>query len=116
MQSICLLGDSILDNAPYTRPHPHTAAHLQQLLTGWSVELRARDGARMAGVEAQLRGLGTRPSVAVLSVGGNDAVEHIGLLERRDTIAATVFDELLRIADDFEARYEPVARAVMERA
>lgn len=81
MQSLCLLGDSILDNAPYTRPAPDTTAHLQQLLTGWSVERRARDGARMSGVEAQLRGLTARPTVAVLSIGGNDAVEHVGLLE-----------------------------------
>lgn len=116
MQSLCLLGDSILDNAPYTRPAPDTTAHLQQLLTGWSVERRARDGARMSGVEAQLRGLTARPTVAVLSIGGNDAVEHVGLLERRGTTAAQLLDELIRIADDFETEYEPVARAVRERA
>jgi hypothetical protein len=116
MPSICIFGDSILDNAPYTRPEPDTTAHLQRLLTGWTVERHARDGARMDGIEGQLRGLVSRPSVSVLSVGGNDAVEHIGLLERRGTTAAALFDELLSIADEFEVRYEPVARAVRDRS
>jgi hypothetical protein len=116
MQSICLLGDSILDNAPYTRPEPDTTTHLQRLLTACSVERRARDGARMRDVEGQLRGLATKPSVAILSVGGNDAVEHIGLLEERATSSAQIFEQLNRIANDFAERYEPVARAVREWA
>jgi hypothetical protein len=37
-QTLVLLGDSILDNNPYTRPRPDTTAHLQRLLPDWSVQ------------------------------------------------------------------------------
>jgi lysophospholipase L1-like esterase len=115
-RTLVLLGDSILDNAPYTRPEPDTTTHLQQMLNGWSVRRLARDGATMGHVAFQLGELDVRPDVAVLSVGGNDATEHLGFLARRASNAAEVLEELLRIADDFATRYEPVARSVAERA
>jgi hypothetical protein len=115
-RTLVLLGDSILDNAPYTMPEPDTTAHLQRLLgPRWSVHRLAQDGAKMSDVRFQLRALTTPPAAAVLSIGGNDAGEHIGLLERRASAAAEILHELLIIADDFGRRYEAVARAVAER-
>jgi len=114
-RQIVLFGDSILDNGAYTRPEPDTTAHLQEMLTAWSVRRLAHDGATMGHVGLQLSELDARPDIAVLSVGGNDATEHIGLLERRASSAAEVLDDLLRIADEFADRYEPVARAVRDR-
>lgn len=114
-RTLVLLGDSILDNAPYTRPEPDTTTHLQRILNDWSVRCLARDGATMGHVAFQLRELEARPTVAVLSTGGNDATEHIGLLERRAATAAEVLNELLRIADEFAAHYERVARSVADR-
>lgn len=114
-QTVVLLGDSILDNAPYTRPEPDTMAHLAMLLPEWSVLRAARDGARMRDVDSQLRQLGARPAVGVLSIGGNDATAHLGLLERRATSAAEILEELLEIADDFASHYERVVRAVQRR-
>ncbi len=112
-QSVVLLGDSILDNAPYTAPEPDTAAHLQSLLEPrWAVRRLAQDGARMSDVHGQLSKLRERPSVAVLSIGGNDAIEHIELLDRRAATAADVLGELLAIADDFGHQYQAVAQAV----
>jgi lysophospholipase L1-like esterase len=99
---VVLLGDSILDNAPYTDPEPDTTAHLRRMLgSEWHVERLARDGATMNSVPSQLKQLEGRPTVAVLSVGGNDATQHIGLLEREAATAAEVLDELVSIADDF---------------
>lgn len=114
-QSLVLLGDSILDNAPYTDPAPDTTTHLQRLLPDWSVRRHAQDGAVMALLDGQLEEMETDASVAVLSIGGNDAVAHIGLLEDREVGAGSFLDELLSMADDFEGRYEPVARAVAAR-
>jgi lysophospholipase L1-like esterase len=116
-RSVVLLGDSILDNDPYTRPAPDTTAHLRRLLgPEWSVRRLARDGATMSDLRHQLGELETRPAQAVLSIGGNDVATHIGLLERRSTSAGEVLGELLGIADDFDRRYEDVARTVAERA
>ena len=70
----------------------------------------------MSDVALQLRQLGRRPDVAVLSVGGNDAVEHIDLLTRPASTSAEVLQELLAVAEGFGQRYDAVARAVAERA
>jgi lysophospholipase L1-like esterase len=70
----------------------------------------------MADIPAQLRELPERPDVAILSVGGNDAVEHVGILNQSATSSADVLGELLQIADEFAERYEGVARSVAKRA
>jgi hypothetical protein len=115
-RTLVLLGDSILDNAPYTRPHPDTTARLRELLPEWKIELAAQDGATMSGVQHQLRSLDGTASIAVLSVGGNDVLQHVGLLEQRSTSSARLLEELLEIAEEFEQRYERVAQSVAARA
>jgi lysophospholipase L1-like esterase len=115
-RTLVLLGDSILDNAPYTNPEPDTTAHLQDLLPAWTVVRLAQDGAMMADVRSQVRELPKRPLTAVLSVGGNDAVEHISVLDERASNSADVLEKLLAIADNFGSSYETVARSVAEHA
>ena len=84
-KKLVLLGDSILDNAPYTNPEPDTTAHLQRILgEEWSVTRLALDGAVMADVGDQLGKIDGRPDVAVLSVGGNDVLQHVMLLKQGD--------------------------------
>jgi len=117
VRTLVLFGDSILDNGPYTRPEPDTADHLRRILgPEWSVELLARDGAVMRSLPSQLGALRGTPSLAVLSIGGNDVTRHIGLLTRRVRHAPELLDELLAIADEFEGEYERSARAVAARA
>lgn len=116
-RTLVLLGDSILDNQPYTHPEPATTAHLQRLLGHeWLVERVAQDGARIGDLPHQLRALRSAPDLAVLSIGGNDLAAHVGLLDRRSTSAGEVLGELLAIADDFERAYEAAADAVAARA
>jgi lysophospholipase L1-like esterase len=115
--NVVLLGDSILDNRPYTAPEPDTAAHLQARLgEDWSVDLVARDGATMRDMPRQLELAPGRSATAVLSIGGNDLLGHVGLLTRPSSAgAASVLEEILAIADDFGGRYENIARAVAAR-
>lgn len=116
-RTLLLLGDSILDNAPYTHPAPDTTTHLQRLLASeWTVRRLAQDGATMRGLRLQLDALDYRPDVAVLSIGGNDLVPYIEIIERPATSAAEVLAELLAIADGFHLQYEAAARSVMERS
>ncbi len=116
-QILALFGDSILDNAPYTRPEPDTTAHLERLLgEDWAVRRLATDGAVMRDVVGQLRALRDRPAVAVLSVGGNDAIEHIGILEQPTVNSGMVLDQLDAIAASFQQQYESVVGAVAQNA
>lgn len=64
----------------------------------------------MADVPSQLDELEARASIAVLSVGGNDALEHIDVLESRQIRSDELLHRLVRIADDFEKRYFTTAR------
>jgi lysophospholipase L1-like esterase len=115
-RTLVLLGDSILDNAPYTGKAPDTSHHLQHALgDGWTVQRLARDGATIADVRFQLAALPARADCIILSVGGNDAAVHIDLLERRVSSAAQVLDELATIADRFATAYLRLATAVADR-
>lgn len=115
-QNVVLLGDSILDNAPYTAPAPDTASHLRRLLgAGWCVELLARDGAVMSDISGQLAIMPGGPATAFVSIGGNDAMQHIGLMTRVRTDAPAVMAELLEVGEQFAARYDEIARSVAAR-
>jgi lysophospholipase L1-like esterase len=113
MRSVALLGDSILDNAPYTGPGRDTTTHLGRLLgPGWQVVRVAQDGATMADLPLQLARLDSRPDWAILSIGGNDAIAHLGLFDRSVRHATEVLEELLRIGDDFATRYRAALETV----
>jgi hypothetical protein len=49
-----------------------------------------------------------RPDVAVVSVGGNDLVAHVGILSPRVASSSQLFSSLLDIAEKFETRYARV--------
>ena len=110
---LALLGDSILDNRPYVAPEPDTAAHLQRTLgAAWVVDLLARDGSTMADLRFQIGDLRAVPDVAVLSIGGNDATDHIGILDWHPTTTTALLDRLQNIAEAFGATYQRVLESV----
>ena len=84
MPHVLLLGDSIFDNAPYTAGGPCVIEQLSEALPrGSSATLRAVDGATTDDVPRQLSRLPRDVTHLVLSVGGNDALRHAGILEMR---------------------------------
>jgi hypothetical protein len=116
MQHLALLGDSILDNSPYTAPEPDTADHLQRALgPNWTVELFARDGSTMADLRFQVSHLPPRSQLGVLSIGGNDAVDHIGILDEPAPGTKDVLARLAAITEDFRIKYDHVLRDLQPR-
>jgi GDSL-like Lipase/Acylhydrolase family len=114
--TLVLLGDSILDNKRYTRGKPDTAEHLRELLKQeWTVVLRARDGDTIGDVPGQLATLPSATTCAVLSVGGNDAISHIGLLDQSASHATDILMPLVEIARTFRERYDSVLTEVLRR-
>ncbi len=113
---LALLGDSILDNGRYTSPEPDTADHLRSMLGGeWAVELVAQDGATMDLLPPQLDLISRHTDVVILSVGGNDAIGHLDILEPRASTTTQMLTLLENIADDFEEDYRGVVEAVRAR-
>lgn len=81
---IVLLGDSIFDNQSYTAGQPDVVRHLRTLVPPeWEATLCAVDGATTGSVALQFDDIPDDASHLVLSVGGNDALSHFDLLDRR---------------------------------
>lgn len=111
-QKIVLFGDSILDNASYAAPEPDTVECLRRLLGArWSVDLVAQDGSIMLDMPSQLQQVPDCAATAILSVGGNDLLEHIDLLRQSNT----KISELINIADEFTQHYKDVVRSFSTR-
>src|SRR4051794_31908129 len=88
---VALLGDSIFDNAAYVRGGPDVLSQLRAVLpSGARASLLAVDGAVIAGVARQLERLPRDVTHLVVSAGGNDALGHSDLLERRATSSPQV--------------------------
>ncbi len=103
---VVLLGDSILDNAAYVGPGPDVVAQLRDALpSGWHATLLAVDGAGITDVPRQLEMLPPDTTHIVLSVGGNDALGHAGLLDRRPRNGADAMAWFADAALDFADRY-----------
>jgi hypothetical protein len=104
---VFLLGDSIIDNGEYVRPgEPDIAHQLASLLPHHTVVKRAVDGSTCADVLGwQTRDLHDADRL-VLSAGGNDALQHIELLEAATaTTAKDVLVRLWSIREEFRRSY-----------
>jgi hypothetical protein len=111
---VALLGDSIFDNAAYTRGEPDVVAHLGATLpAGWKATLCARDGATTRGLLAPLPRVPVDATHVVVAVGGNDALQHTDLLDLRVSSSAAALGALAERAEGFEAAYRSALAPVL---
>lgn len=109
MPHVALLGDSIFDNAAYVRGGPDVITHLRrELPPGWGATLLAVDGAVLADVPRQIERVPREATHLVLSAGGNDALGHSDLLDKRARSSAEVLGWLADAVAGFEQRYRQV--------
>lgn len=117
MKFITLLGDSIFDNKSYVGGGKDTIAHLRERMEqrgdGSDAALAAVDGAVAAGVASQLRNVPPEATHLVVSVGGNDALGEIGVLDMKVSRSADVFNDLSDRAAAFEDRYRRMIDEVL---
>jgi hypothetical protein len=117
MSHVVLLGDSIFDNGAYVRGGPDVIRQLQAVLPReWKATLRAVDGAVTGSVARQLPQLPADASHLVISIGGNDALGHIGILEDGSRSIADALNRLASIGDGFERTYQAMLDEVLSRA
>ena len=112
--SVLVVGDSTLDNGAYVGLFGRSLkSHLKGLVEGWTIDFRALDGAVCADVsQNQLRGRAGAFDAVVVSVGGNDALSHLHLLE--DPEQRRLIEQSLMLADiqdKFRADYRQVLDA-----
>jgi hypothetical protein len=115
MGHVVLLGDSIFDNAAYVGGGPDVVTQLGAALpSGWRATLLAVDGAVIDGVARQLDRLPADATDLVLSVGGNDALGHVGLLDRRARTGAEALTWFGEAAEQFARRYRTLLARIAQ--
>jgi len=93
---LVLLGDSTIDNQNYTKGELSVEGHLRRSTLAGTIERLATDGHTTSHIPEQLEHLPDDATHLVLSVGGNDALMNINILERP---ALDVWDAVRSISD-----------------
>lgn len=112
-RAVLVCGDSIFDNTPYVGNGTDLRTHLSGAARGWNITFEALDGAICEDVLMNQLNDAQGYNAVLLSVGGNNALEHIHLLS--DPSGRTFLGTALmlgEIQDRFRADY----RAVLEAA
>lgn len=116
MPHVVLLGDSIFDNKSYVGGGPDVVTHLRgQMPVEWQATLVAIDGATTHSMAIQYGRIPADATHLVLSVGGNDALMNVDILDRRVSSAAEALALLADMRDAFAGRYEGVLRELAGR-
>jgi hypothetical protein len=113
---IVLLGDSIFDNGCYVPGEPDVLAQVQEILPeGSKATLLARDGSFVRDVTTQLEDLPRDATHLVVSAGGNDALQHSGLLYEQTGSVADTIDRLAAVKHEFEQDYGSLIEVMLAR-
>ena len=114
MSHVVLLGDSIFDNAAYVGGGPDVIRQLRDRLpAGWRATLCAVDGAVTRDVQRQLECVPGDATNLVISVGGNDALGHSGVLEEGARSMAEAIWRLADIRETFARSYGSMLELVL---
>lgn len=112
---IVLLGDSTLDNKAYTDGAPPVTAHLAAICgDDTKVTLLAEDGATCRDIPYQLDLLPSGATHIVLSVGGNDAMMDVDVLQEPVSTVREALRELSGRVRTFRSAYRQVLRNTLD--
>ena len=116
MSHLVLLGDSTLDNAAYAPAGEDVTAQIRRLVPGgWRVSLVAVDGSVIGDMAAQLAALPRDATHLVVSVGGNDALMEVGVLDAPVRSMAEALGMIARVREQFCTSYRKMLDAVLGR-
>ena len=114
MTHIVLLGDSIFDNAAYVGEKPEVIKQLKAKLPDtWNATLKAVDGDKIDDVHTQLEQLPEDITHLILSVGGNNALSHLRILNQAVNSSPEVFNKLAEISEKFERQYQKLLQKIL---
>jgi hypothetical protein len=112
---VVLLGDSIFDNAAYVAGRPDVVRQVNRHLpAGWRATLCAVDGDVVEAVYAQIPRVPPDATHLVLSVGGNDALGHIGIVDEPAHSVGETLHRLAAIRDAFAARFNRLLDTLLQ--
>jgi lysophospholipase L1-like esterase len=106
MKHVVLLGDSILDNGAYVGGGPAVIEQVQARLApdDHATQL-AVDGDRVGDVARQLARLPRDTTHLLISAGGNDALDNVGILQQPASSIAQALSQLAAVTEVFAQAY-----------
>jgi hypothetical protein len=111
---LVLLGDSIFDNGVYTSGGPDVVTQLRQVLPAdWKASLVAVDGHMTTDIPRQLAQLPAGATHLALSVGGNDALSCLSVLDVPTVDVRQGMTTLAAVVAQFEAQYVAAVEACL---
>ena len=102
---LVLLGDSTIDNQNYTKGGLSVEGHLRRSTLAGTIERLATDGHTTSHIPKQLEHLPDDATHLLLSVGGNDALMNINILERPALDVWGAVSSISDVIDVFERNY-----------
>jgi hypothetical protein len=114
---VVLIGDSVFDNGVYTGGGPDVVTQLRRVLPGeWRATLAAVDGHTTTEIPLQLAALPASATHLALSVGGNDALRCLPVLDAPMADVRQAMAMLGAVALQFESQYTAALTACLRRA
>jgi len=116
MNHVVLLGDSIFDNGAFVQPgEPAVIQQLQAILPkSWKATLLAVDGDYTRDVVKQARGIPEDATHLVISVGGNNALSYLDILQDSAQSVAEVLKRFSGIQKEFEGNYLKMLKSILQ--
>jgi lysophospholipase L1-like esterase len=116
MKHIVLIGDSIFDNASYVDTGDCVIEQLTKKIPMDSkATLLAVDGDITQDVYAQLEKMPADTSHVFLSIGGNDALRIIDILNENISTVGEAMEVFAEIREDFRAKYHQLLVIIKEK-
>jgi hypothetical protein len=113
-KAVLVCGDSVFDNTPYVGEGGRDFhSHLSELVDGWEIAFRALDGAVARQVINEQIETSDSFDAVVLSVGGNNALQHLPLLESPESMS---FLEMAQVLADIQGRFRKDYAATLRQA
>ncbi len=112
---VVLLGDSIFDNKPYVGYEDEVIVQLKDALRPQrhSATLLAVDGALIDSVPHQLKQLPDNASHLILSVGGNNVLSHMPMLNEPASSTGEVLLKMRALLDNFQQAYDKLLHRLL---
>lgn len=116
VEHIALMGDSIFDNASYTKGLPDVVTQLRGMLSpGVQASLLAVDGSTTHDLAEQIDEIPPDVTRVVLSIGGNNALLNADILNLPVTSTHEALLLFGKRVDEFEQSYRTALSALLER-
>lgn len=111
---VAILGDSVFDNGAYTDGGPDVITQLRGLVpAGWKASLLAVDGSGIADLDSQLRRLTPEVTHLVISIGGNDVLANLDVMDLRVKSSSEALIKLGQRVTVFEREYQHAVKAAL---